>query len=62
LDGAKLHASPAPIRKRLSPNWKTLAERPVATVIRLQNPKPAATILRRFDRSAREAMGIPTSE
>ena len=62
LDGANPQASPAPIKKRVSANCQISATNPVSAVMALQNRKPMAMMLRRLQRSAAQARGMPSSE
>ena len=61
-DGASPAASPAPIRNRHAARCQPFATHPVTAVIRLHSANPAPTMLRRFERSARLAIGTPSSE
>ncbi len=58
-EGARPQLSPVAISVRASPSWKIEPAKPVKTVIRLQKNRPMAMTLRRLQRSATQAMGIP---
>ena len=54
--------SPMPTPIRASASVATLYAMPQRKVIALQNANAIATMLRRLTRSARRAMGMPSSE
>ena len=54
--------SPMPTPMRASASVVTLWAMPQKTVIALQNASATATMLRRLKRSARRAIGMPSSE
>src|SRR5205085_1263391 len=60
--GAIAVASPAPMRNRVAASCQTLETVPVRIVIPLQNARPRASRLRRLERSAIRANGMPTKE
>ncbi len=58
-DGASPALSPMAMAKRVPPSCHTLVTSPVSMVIRLQDARPMATMLRRLQRSASQATGTP---
>ncbi len=59
-EGARPALSPMATAVRVAPSCQMLPAMPVRAVIRLQNARPMATMLRRLQRSASQATGTPS--